>query len=174
MLREVKDARWECRRSVAGRRWRLVRGARASTATWSTRRLRAMRMAQVTEPVALIAEDGRVWWWFGDRIWWEDAGLGADDVLALVRERDRRDERRLERAHAALAGERTAPRRTAIPGEVRRTVWERDGGRCVDCGAAFDLQYDHVIPVALGGASTVENLQVLCAPCNRRKGAALA
>jgi 5-methylcytosine-specific restriction endonuclease McrA len=30
-----------------------------------------------------------------------------------------------------------------------------------------------VIPVALGGASTAANLQVLCAPCNREKGASL-
>jgi 5-methylcytosine-specific restriction endonuclease McrA len=56
---------------------------------------------------------------------------------------------------------------------VRRAVFERDGGRCVGCGAEFDLQYDHVIPVALGGASTAENLELLCAPCNRRKGATL-
>jgi 5-methylcytosine-specific restriction endonuclease McrA len=52
-------------------------------------------------------------------------------------------------------------------------VFERDGGRCVECGSRFDLQYDHVIPVALGGASTVQNLQILCAPCNQTKGDSL-
>jgi 5-methylcytosine-specific restriction endonuclease McrA len=48
-------------------------------------------------------------------------------------------------------------------------VYERDGGRCVECDSTFDLQYDHVLPVALGGATTVENLQLLCADCNRQK-----
>ena len=37
----------------------------------------------------------------------------------------------------------------------------------------FDLQYDHVLPVALGGATTIENLQLLCADCNRRKSDSL-
>ena len=44
----------------------------------------------------------------------------------------------------------------------------------MQCGDAFELQFDHVIPVALGGANTVDNLQVLCGPCNRAKGADVA
>jgi 5-methylcytosine-specific restriction endonuclease McrA len=87
-----------------------------------------------------------------------------------------RGRRRLERAHAMLrTGSLPEPaRREAIPRELRRAVFERDGGRCVECGARFDLQYDHVIPVAFGGASTLENLQILCAPCNGRKGTRLS
>lgn len=72
------------------------------------------------------------------------------------------------------AGGRAGARREPIPREIRLAVFERDGGRCVDCGATFELQFDHVIPVALGGASTAANLQVLCGPCNRRKGASVA
>jgi 5-methylcytosine-specific restriction endonuclease McrA len=43
----------------------------------------------------------------------------------------------------------------------------------VECGSDFDLQYDHVIPHSLGGASMAANLQVLCAGCHQRKGSSL-
>jgi hypothetical protein len=174
MLREVKSARFVRRPGLLGDRFALaLRGDRE--VVLRRRALAVARADAATVPVALAEDDERTWWLFEDRVFWEDEGLEARDVLALVRERERRDRRRLERAHAALAlddGVR-GPRRTAIPAEVRQAVFERSGGRCVACGATFDLQYDHVIPLALGGASTVENLQVLCAPCNRAKGAAL-
>ena len=64
-------------------------------------------------------------------------------------------------------------RREPIPCEVRLAVWQRDGRRCRECGDNFDLQYDHVIPFSMGGASSAENLQLLCGPCNRDKGASL-
>lgn len=178
MLREVPDAEFRSRATPLGRRWVLARGGLVASASWSTRRLRAMEEAQRDAPVALFREGRRTWWWFEDCVYADDTGLAADDVLALVRDRERRRRRMLARAHAELAIEASAstvkPRRTPIPREVRRAVWARDGGRCVECGATFELQYDHVIPVALGGASTPENLQLLCAPCNQRKGAAVA
>jgi 5-methylcytosine-specific restriction endonuclease McrA len=136
--------------------------------------MRELQERQATEPVALFARDDRVYWWFQDRFYWEDEALGAADVRALAHERERRRRRRLERAHAELAGERgPTRRRDPIARSVRLAVWERDGGRCVACGADFELQFDHVIPIALGGADTVANLQVLCAPCNQRKGASI-
>ncbi|HEY8584121.1 MAG TPA: HNH endonuclease signature motif containing protein [Capillimicrobium sp.] len=177
VLREVPDARFEARWSPLGRRWWLVRGAQVASAQWSSRRLRALEAAQAQAPVALLREGARTWWWFEDRVFWSDGDLAADDVLALVRERERRRRRTLERAHAALAADTPLPashRRTPIPRAARLAVWRRDGGRCVECGTDFELQFDHVIPLALGGASTVENLQLLCAPCNQRKGAAVA
>ncbi len=102
----------------------------------------------------LLRRGDRALWWFEERFWWADDDLHGGDVLALVRERERRGRRRLERAHAALAGEERPRRRDVVPRPVRQAVWERDGGRCVQCGADFELQFDHVIPVALGGAST--------------------
>lgn len=53
-----------------------------------------------------------------------------------------------------------------IPQEVRIAVWQRDQGRCVQCGANDYLEYDHIIPYSKGGASTVNNVQLLCRRCN--------
>ena len=173
MLREVKNVRFERRFSLLGRRWFLVEGGVGGTMTWRRRAFEALLREHDERPVALLERDGRTYWAFERRILWEDDGLDAADVLALVRQRQRRARRTLERAHAALAGEAAERRREPIPREVRLAVFERDGGRCVECGSGFEIQYDHVIPVALGGAGTVENVQILCAPCNRAKGAAL-
>ena len=41
----------------------------------------------------------------------------------------------------------------------------------MDCGSKKNLEFDHIIAVALGGADTARNLQLLCQSCNRSKGA---
>ena len=60
--------------------------------------------------------------------------------------------------------------RQRIPDDVKIFVWNRDGGRCVNCGSKENLEYDHVIPVNMGGSNTARNLQLLCETCNRSKG----
>jgi hypothetical protein len=65
-------------------------------------------------------------------------------------------------------GERNTRR---IPQDVKIAVSVRDQGRCVQCGSMEDLHYDHKIPWSKGGANTVNNIQLLCGTCNRRKGA---
>jgi 5-methylcytosine-specific restriction endonuclease McrA len=169
VLTEIQGAQVECRLTPLGRRYGLVRGDRLVAPAWGVRR---QRMLTGADPVAVSAEARRTCWWFEERFYWADDALGAADVLALVRERERRRRRRLERAHAALAGE-AEPRRAHIARETRLAVYTRDGGRCAECGSGFELQYDHLIPLALGGGDGVDNLQLLCGDCNRRKGAAL-
>lgn len=61
-----------------------------------------------------------------------------------------------------------------IPSEVKRQVWNRDNGRCVQCGSNVDLHFDHDVPFSKGGASTIENVRILCAKCNLRKGNRIA
>lgn len=103
----------------------------------------------------------------------------AEVKLLLTAEEQRRiaqADRALTQA-LILAAKVTAtlpsPDRPAIPVEVKRYVWQRDGGRCVECGSVSDLQFGHVIPFSWGGSSTAENLQLECATCNLTKGAAL-
>jgi hypothetical protein len=63
-----------------------------------------------------------------------------------------------------------AARREIIPQEVQMFVWQRDQGKCRECGSDRQLEFDHIIPVIEGGSSTARNVQLLCEPCNRRKG----
>jgi hypothetical protein len=60
-----------------------------------------------------------------------------------------------------------------ISADSRMFVWLRDGGKCRRCGSTRDLQFDHIIPRSWGGAGTAANVELLCAKCNRRKGAGL-
>ncbi len=68
---------------------------------------------------------------------------------------------------------RTVPKRQPIPRRVKMYVWQRDAGRCVECGSKEKLEYDHTIPLSKGGSNTERNLQLLCERCNRTKGSAI-
>lgn len=63
-----------------------------------------------------------------------------------------------------------APRREAIPRPVQREVWQRDGGKCVECATRERLCFDHIVPFSRGGSNTVRNIQLLCERCNSSKG----
>ena len=63
------------------------------------------------------------------------------------------------------------PNKQGIPEHVKAQVFYRDGGRCVQCGYTGPyIEYDHIMPRSKGGQNTVENIQLLCGQCNRRKG----
>jgi hypothetical protein len=57
-----------------------------------------------------------------------------------------------------------------VPQAVKIAVFARDGGKCKECGATTYLEYDHIIPLSRGGATSINNLQLLCRRCNSKKG----
>ena len=87
----------------------------------------------------------------------------------------------LEKVEARKFGKVKKPRaakasrsRRYVPREARRQAVDRDGARCSfvaedgrRCEETGFLELDHVVPVALGGTSTVEGVRVLCAAHNR-------
>ena len=61
----------------------------------------------------------------------------------------------------------------AFPEDIKLAVWERQNHRCPLCGKEFDLEFmegDHITPWREGGRTVIENCQMLCRECNRRKG----
>ena len=49
----------------------------------------------------------------------------------------------------------------------------RQDNTCMYCGyrrVAASMDIDHIIPVVRGGSNNEDNLQVICRPCNQRKG----
>jgi 5-methylcytosine-specific restriction endonuclease McrA len=70
---------------------------------------------------------------------------------------------------------RRSTRKTAAGGSYTSAEWQalvsHFGGKCLCCGRTdVNLTVDHVIPVAKGGTSNIDNLQPLCFSCNSRKG----
>lgn len=77
-------------------------------------------------------------------------------------------------------GKDSTLKRARIPEWAKRAVFFRDRGRCCRCerdlGGTFSpvnrAEYDHIVPLALGGLNDVTNLQLLCKECNNSKRAA--
>jgi hypothetical protein len=57
-----------------------------------------------------------------------------------------------------------------IPTSVKLEVWQRDKGKCIQCGSTDNLHFDHILPYSKGGTSLkAENIQLLCARHNLQK-----
>lgn len=60
----------------------------------------------------------------------------------------------------------------AFPEDMKIAVWEQQGHLCQLCGREFGYEFmegDHITPWREGGRTTIENCQMLCKECNRRK-----
>lgn len=87
-----------------------------------------------------------------------NAQIVAETILAATR---------LANRQTLTGGQRDTRR---IPRHIANQVWHRDGGRCVECQATEYLEFDHIIPYSKGGATSLNNLQLLCRKCNLAKG----
>lgn len=73
----------------------------------------------------------------------------------------------------ALSAKRRAMKRGAggsFTADDMATVKLILGPACLECGTRERVTFDHVVPLSLGGAHSIENIQVLCGPCNSKKG----
>lgn len=61
----------------------------------------------------------------------------------------------------------------SFPEDIKLAVWEKQHYICLSCQKEFDYEFmegDHITPWREGGRTVIENCQMLCRECNRRKG----
>lgn len=140
---------------------------------YSERRFTRLARSQFVQPVLVAKRNGRRWWWYSDRFWWDDVGLSGREVEALVLQADATRQQRAEhlaKTRAAILGEELP---SALEGSVspviRFAVRCRDRGRCVDCGTGRDLEYDQIVPYSRGGWRWIANVELRCAQCRDRR-----
>lgn len=63
-----------------------------------------------------------------------------------------------------------APRKTAIPKQIEKQIFQEAGSACPFCGEKHVavLHIHHIIPRAEGGPNTPENLLLVCASCHQK------
>jgi hypothetical protein len=105
----------------------------------------------------------------------KDGGLASDEnSLLRIKHAVLREEKAITRIKKEIEAfenmdKAASAKRERIPESVRLFVWQRDEGKCVRCGSRELLEFDHIIPLALGGSNTERNIQLLCERCNREK-----
>ncbi len=127
------------------------------------------KLESVDHPIQLLPSLPQHTIYLRGYVWASKHNLTLEQWRKLVLANIEQHEARLA---ARFAGSQ-AEGRSHIPAHVRHEVWQRDGGRCAQCGSRERLEFDHIVPVSRGGSSTVRNLELLCEPCNRAKGARL-
>ena len=100
--------------------------------------------------------------------------IPGGDLGAVLREAircgiEKHGNRKGATAPAKARRPKSEPGTSRIPAAVRREVWKRDGGTCAwkgedgrRCGSRWQLELDHIRPLSFGGASSPDNLRLLC------------
>lgn len=92
----------------------------------------------------------------------------------LMKSRDPQNTRRLRRESEARRRARKVGAKGAVSVADMISLDSLWGTVCLRCGARSNLQWDHVQPLARGGAHCISNLQRLCRSCNEQKQARYA
>jgi 5-methylcytosine-specific restriction endonuclease McrA len=139
----------------------------------SEHRFSRLAALQLDRPVLVMKREGRRWWWYLDRFWWDELGRSPSEVAALVGHADlRRREQSEERARttAALLGDDPPCLRDEdLSPIVRFAVWCRDRGRCVDCRSTEGLGYEQIVPFSKAGLRWIANVELRCARCRDQR-----
>jgi 5-methylcytosine-specific restriction endonuclease McrA len=116
----------------------------------------------------------RRFWMVCEEVFSETENLKGKEVWAMVMQKKAAKERKIKNALSMIQIGLNTPRsREPIPDEVKMYVWRRDSGQCSRCHGKVNLEFDHIIPLSMGGSNTARNIQLLCAACNKSKGANL-
>lgn len=103
------------------------------------------------------------------------------DKIAAVCNEWRNENADRMRQNRKIENARRRARIVGAGGSFTRAEWvalkEQYGNKCLSCGrteAEVKITPDHVIPLALGGSNTIDNIQPLCWSCNAAKQARVA
>ena len=56
---------------------------------------------------------------------------------------------------------------TNLWSEIKKEVWERDGGKCIQCGSLQNLEVKRIISTFKGGKNIPINLKLICNICKK-------
>jgi len=138
----------------------------------SEKRFARLASSQTDLPVLVGRKDGRSWWWYLDRFWWDEEGLDAREVRIIVLDGDLQRKQQAERfarvRETLLGEERPAAADKPLSPIVRFAVWCRHRGRCVDCGRAADVGFDEILPQN-GRSRSTRNIELRCERCRQQR-----
>jgi hypothetical protein len=136
-------------------------GPRLSVAQWEQ-----WQAAQASTPICFMKayDTHRHYWWFENKFYWEPDGLRPADVLALVRDKERRKERQLERARTALSQDSQPTHQTGWHGLYGGTSETYVGAHTYDANTGMRGQVIEVLGPELALVRMEDGTTVRAAP----------
>jgi hypothetical protein len=138
----------------------------------SVHRFGRLAATQLQRPVFVMKRDGRAWWWYLNRTWWDDGKLRQRQLADLVLRRDLQrvlENDAVARARIAILGRTEGPEKLPVPDSLHLDVWSRHRGRCVDCGSSERVNFDTIIATAQRRPETPRNFELRCQQCRDRR-----